>query len=345
MLGTQEVPRVDRYTYLGINIDKNLSKESMVDSNVAKGIKALTSLKRFLCRRIYPTHLKVLLIKAKLIPILTYGGEIWGMNTQITSKAQKVCDNACRMCIRGGKNTGLRLLRDELGIDSIASITASKRHRALGKFAELKTWISVLIQQKAKSRYDTWISGGLRWMKTYVSEEQGNTSKRRLVNVFVEREKRKDKTVARTRARDLGLTLTQPWMKMEALHPELCEMLTEVGRMRIGIFPTGKQLVYQRSLSSDFRNRCPVCGDSTPETLEHLFCVCPMWKEAREQHLVPCFPNWKNLVTLPTAMTLVVGVLLGGERGKPAGESSTHNSINVEPAMFAINGTPGPDRV
>lgn len=318
-IGTEEVPRVEMYTYLGVQIAKDLGREAMISNNVAKGRKALNSLTKFLGRKLYPSHLKVLLVKARLIPILTYGGEIWGMNTQIASKAQKVCDDALRMIVRGGKSTGLKRLRDELGIATIASIAATRRLRALTKFETLRTWIAILLANTAPSRFDTWITGGKRWMRTYVGvsigEEEREDSKRRLLEIFDERESRRDRTRATARAEDLGLIQSSPWLEMESLYPELCEMLTEVGRMRIGIFPTCKRLVYQRILDSDFANSCPICNRQTPESLEHMFFECPSWNSFRTNMLVPCFPDWENMVQSPAAMTLAVGVLLGGERG------------------------------
>ena len=318
-IGEELVPVVDKYTYLGITIDKDISRESMVRNNVEKGRKTLGNLTKFFSRKTYPTYLKVLLLKAKLIPILTYGGEIWGMNTQVANQAQKVCDIACRTIVRGGRSTGLRRVREELGIDTIASIAARKRLRALTKFESLRTWIATLITDKVKSRYDTWVTGGTRWMRTYVSNIEGGEglqdSKRRLLDLFSDRERRQDHTRASARAIDLGFSQSSPWLEIEGLNPELCEMLTEVGRMRIGIFPTGKRLVYQRMLSSDFTNNCPICKCNTPESLEHLFLECQTWNSLRETKLKPYFSNWESMIQSPAAKTLVVGVLLGGEQG------------------------------
>ena len=343
MIGTEVVPRVDMYTYLGVQIDMNLSREAMISNNVAKGRKTLNSLTKFLCRKEYPSHLKVLLVKAKLIPVLTYGGEIWGMNTQIASKAQKVCDDALRMIVRGGRSTGLKRLRDELGIATIASVAATRRLRALTKFETLRTWIAILLASTAKSKFDTWITGGRRWMRTYVGisvgEEERVDSKRRLLNIFDVRERRKDRTRATARAEDLGLTQSSPWLEMEKLYPELCEMLTEVGRMRIGIFPTGKRLVYQRMLDSDFANSCPICNRPTPESLEHMFFECPSWNISRVSMLVPCFPDWEGMIQSPAAMTLAVGVLLGGERGNGSTIATADGSQGPLPviAMPVVN--------
>jgi hypothetical protein len=117
-------------------------------------------------------------------------------------------------------------------------------------------------------------------------------------------------------------------------------MLTEVGRMRIGIFPTGKRLVYQRMLDSAFANSCPICNRQTPESLEHMFFECPSWNSFRANTLVPCFPDWENLVKSPAAMTLAVGVLLGGERGN-GGNTSAEGAVSQDQpqvtAMPAVN--------
>ena len=76
----------------------------------------------------------------------------------------------------------------------------------------------------AKSRYDTWITGGKRWMRTYVKADQGEEQladcKRRLLDVFGVRESKKDHTRATARAEDLGFSQSSPWMEIEGLHPE-----------------------------------------------------------------------------------------------------------------------------
>ena len=116
-------------------------------------------------------------------------------------------------------------------------------------------------------------------------------------------------------------------------------MLTEVGRMRIGIFPTGKRLVFQRLLGSDYANSCPVCNKNNPENLEHLFFACPAWNNSRSQMLEPCFPEWENMIKSSRAMTLALGVLLGGERGTgeqpSAGMSDLNGHSSVDYAMSA----------
>lgn len=334
MAGGDAIPWVDKYMYLGISLDGRLDRATMLNNNVAKGQKALSSLVQLFTKKACPTHLKLLVLKAKLIPILTYGGEIWGMNTQIASKAQKVCDDACRMIIRGGRSTGLKRVRDELHINTIASITATKRFRALEKFGNLSTWIATLMHNTVPAKLGTWITGGRRWMKTYArvnGGEQLRDSKRRLLNVYIDRDKKKDKTYATTWAKSLGLLKSTPWLKVEAEYPELCEMLTEIGRMRIGIFPTGRRLVYQRILGFSYSSRCPICGSSTPENLEHLFFECLSWNDVRKQMLEPCFQKWNDMVKSPAAMTLAVGVLLGGELGN----SENANADTVIPCVIS----------
>lgn len=95
--------------------------------------------------------------------------------------------------------------------------------------------------------------------------------------------------------------------------------------MRVGISPAGKQLAFQRLLSSDFHHCCPVCDEQDPETLSHLFFQYPRWNRFRDLYIAPCFSNWGSIVHSPTAQTLAVGVLLRGDRGVRVEPPDSHN--------------------
>lgn len=339
-IGDETIPVVDKYTYLGISIEKDLSKDKMARNNIPKGHKALSAMRRFLCRRTYPTHLKMLIVKAKLLPILTYGGELWGMNSKLASGGQKVLDLACRLIIRGGINTGLKRLRDELEINTIAAEAASKRFRALTKFAQLKTWIAILMANGTKCRFDTWVTGGMKWVKTYVpiNEEGEQLTKKRLLDTFASRESKSDHTKATIRAGELGLSQDALWIELGKDYPELSDMLTEIGRMRVGVFPFGSKYSYLcSSVNFNFKNMCPICLNCTPETLEHLLLVCPRWEGERINLIRPCFLDWESMVSTPAAMTLAAGVLLGGERGIVANADTAYQQSDT--AVVVKKGT------
>lgn len=315
-ISDEPVPNVDSYTYLGVALDGKLSRECMVKGIVGKGIKTCESLRKVLAERTYPINLKLLLYNAKLVPVLTYGAELWGMKSKVAEPLQRVANTALKTMVRCGKGVSLGRLRDELGVEGIDKIAASKRARAIEKFPMLKTWIKVLMDSKPTGRKNTWVSTGKRWLKTFVGERTADAGvKRRLGEVFSLRASRKDKTLATSWAKDLGLAGGNPqWIRLSAVYPSLSAYLAEIGRMRIGVFPTAKRLAYARCLNESFRRRCPCCEMNKAETLEHLLLECPRWEEARERYIWRLLDKEACLMS-SAAATRAVGVLLEGEPG------------------------------
>ncbi len=70
------IPVVDAYTYLGLNIDRDVTLEGVVHHNAAKGARALGALRPFLANRTIPPRLKVTALKALLAPVLLYGADM-----------------------------------------------------------------------------------------------------------------------------------------------------------------------------------------------------------------------------------------------------------------------------
>lgn len=314
MLGGEPVPCVSSYTYLGVTLDRKLSRESMVAGIAAKGRKTLEGLRKMLVNRKIPAYLKLLLYRVKLLPVLTYGAEIWGMNSAVAKPLQRIADSALRLIVRGSKSTSLGRLREELGVAGIDSEAAVKRCRALGKFPSLRTWISVLMKQVPRSRKSSWVTGGERWLKTFAEGDMagGPSAKRRLMEVFTMRASKKDRTKATAWATELGIRDGVPaWISLGVRHPELSISLVEIGRMRLGIFPTGSRLACLQAISDRFRQWCPFCEIPTPETLEHLLIECPRWETLRGKHLDPQLLAEGRQSS--AAASRAVGVLLGGE--------------------------------
>lgn len=329
LLGGAAVEQRASYTYLGVELDTRLSWATMLQRVCGQGRKTLEGLRCVLRDASIPAHLKLVLIRSKLLPVLTYGAELWGMNTAVSAGAQRILDAAARLVMRAGKATSLPRLRAELGLPTVAAAATARRWRAMNKFPALKTWIARLCACMPPGRQSTWVTGSKRWVNTYAKDcGQGATGKRRLLEIYGERSQRRDHTLATAWAAGLGLSGTGPWVQLGEQHPALARHLLEVGRMRLGVFPLGKRLVYQRRLDERFLRRCPFCPNSAPETLEHFLLACPQWEVARQKHLagvlsVGAAPGTRS----PAALTLAVGELLGGEQG--TGRSSGGGGSSV----------------
>ena len=315
-VGNDVVPYVSEYTYLGLKINEVVSPAAMAKGNQGRGAKTLGSLAGVLRRRNIPVLLKRTLMNSLLVPVLTYGGEIWGMNTERARPLQKILDAATRLAVCAPANASLGRLHCELGRWSIDHLATAKRARAFHKFRTLTTWIADLATKPARSRFTTWVTGTPRWMKVFKCDGGERPGvKRRLLNLYTERAARKDHTMATRWASQMGFVGDPSWIRLGLSHPTLSRGLYEVGRMRMGYFPTAKKLVYARALSPEFVRKCPLCLQDCPESLEHLLLTCPRWKQTREQILKPLFQEWDEMVVTPTAVILAVSVLLGGEQG------------------------------
>jgi hypothetical protein len=312
-MGDEAVPLVDHYVYLGTMMDEMVSRTRMVAHNATRGMKALMSISPFLHRSEIPTYIKRLIIKAKLVPILTFGAELWGMNTSLCTRLQSIVDSACRSMVKGGASTCLHRMRTELKVPTVSQLAAEKRARAWGKYPSLRTWIATLISRPKVCRRATWVSGTSRWMKTYLEIGEGDSVKRRVLNTFTRREEKRDRSKVSAWVRALSLDNTTPWVRLGMTYPELAGGLLAIGRLRMGIFPFAGRLAKAGLLSSNLRGFCPSCPLEVPENVEHIVLTCPGYETVRQQYIWPEIPGWERMVRSPAARTEAVSVLLGGE--------------------------------
>lgn len=349
-IGGEVVPEVDSYVYLGITLDSGLSKNPMVARNASKGRGMIGSLRGFLSEPRYPVYLKKLLLKAKLLPILTYGAELWGMNTQLCTGAQRVMDSACRMTMGVGKTTCLHRMRAELGMPTISQVATEKRTRAWGKYPSLRTWISLLVQSKGTGRKDTWVTGTSRWLKTYLKDGEGERNGKRILieKVYATRESRRDKSQVSTWAMNLGLKHSS-WISAGVDYPELARELLLVGRICMGAIPRIWRKGEHRGPS---RAACRFCSMKTPDSLEHIVLECPRYEVARGELIKPLFPSWEAMYESPIARKGAMSVLLGGELGpevkngsEPREAPTSNERTGAKEKGSATNGMTKPSTV
>ncbi|OMJ09588.1 hypothetical protein AYI69_g10588, partial [Smittium culicis] len=153
------VHTVDEYTYLGLKFNKNWTHKDTLKNNAEKARRALYASYYFFKRRDIPTKFKVMAVKGIIIPIATYGCEIFGMSAVRCYSLQKVADDATRIAMNVGKSTAMNRLRTELSIAQINTKSSIARERAYHKWSSSRTWISDLINNPMLNRKDTWVTG------------------------------------------------------------------------------------------------------------------------------------------------------------------------------------------
>ncbi|MEG2480212.1 MAG: reverse transcriptase family protein, partial [Mucinivorans sp.] len=283
------IPVCTSYTYLGLPITNTLDLSEIIKDRKEKAKKAFFSVKGFLAKRDIPVGIKLRVLKGVLIPICTYGCELYGMSAQRVSPLQKVMDNGVKLILAAPSNYCRKAAFNELGLESIQVRGAKLRVRGYSKWRNSKTWMRELLRVPPKARCATWVSGTTRWINKFGG---GTYNKERPVQENVEiirdsvlaREVSRDRS-AIGRVRHQGKLLSMvPHMRLMAANNHLYKGWNALMRLRIGVFPLAYKLAAYGKIDSRYKSTCPCCGGGK-ETTFHLLWECSKWHEQRMECL------------------------------------------------------------
>ena len=305
-LGNDEVPTVDRYSYLGIQITPDLDRERILELRFEKARATVEVLTPFLrCGRL-PLRVRAMVLKAIVLPRLLYGAEIYGMCRKLTDKMQTFLNKALRAMV--GLSTGAKVpnvaLWRETGVPPICALAAARRARAFRKSKGVKTWISELSNKPYQCRGWTWVTGTERWLKRYfipwaqkcnldafvdaagwdgISPKVFASAVKQSIWAREEHQGNPCKSTRRYLAFDFSehnLTLAKV-----PCGTNLNIGMTHIVKLRLNGIWWAKRLALTGMLPERFATECPCCGTSTPETVAHALLYCPRWTVLREQLL------------------------------------------------------------
>ena len=305
------VPIVDSYTYLGLVFDPNISLEVMVQARADVARKTLQSIRPALGCHDIPLGIKAdTMIKTLLLPKLTYGGELWGMQQRRVVPAQRVLDEGLRTLARlrpGSAATSGVALGYDLGVPTVLAMANRSKTRALVKFPHLSTVISTLIQEVPKQRKRTWVTGGSTHLKTYFGEAlvrnertgEESWSARRVKEITWANQVAKggastDKMV------EWHLNESSGYLARGDQYSGLARGFHWLHRVRTSSVWMATRLARAGILSARYIDECPFChqSDGAGESIGHLIEHCAAWAIQRENILTGFFEGacWVNLI-------------------------------------------------
>ncbi|OMJ08715.1 RNA-directed DNA polymerase from mobile element jockey [Smittium culicis] len=302
------VPQVEEYKYLGIMFNKRWNHVSAIKNNTDNARKALNGMYYFLARKKIPIALRTIIIRSVLLPIATYGGEIFGMSQARNNKIQSILDTATRLVLGAGKTAAITRIREELRITPVNTKTAISRERAYYKWHKSRTWISDLIEFPMKSKLATWVSGTQRWIKRFCSENSpGETLK-----ALTLRTRKKDSTMISNWIESNNIGRVRNIIGLEMLFPEHSKGIMQIIKIRTGTYNFAYKLARSQVIGREYLMKCPFCNEIKPESVEHLIFECSKWTSERREYMGDFLPNKNNLLPGSTD-TQLLGKLLGGE--------------------------------
>ena len=187
MAGANEIPKVETYKYLGIQVDNRLvesrgkegSRSGTLEreyakGQAAKGNRALHALRPFLEDRQVPIVLKAHAIRNLVLSKMFFGAEWIGYLNLNAEPLEQVLQRAVRWIIgyRGSDEAEVDTftLCYELGIPTVEEELHARRTRILAKLQRndggFKTWLRKLYEEPPPStwRKQTWVTGSRNWL-------------------------------------------------------------------------------------------------------------------------------------------------------------------------------------
>ena len=316
----EEIPKVEKYIYLGIEFNNMLDINLMSKFRIDKGKMVLNTLIPTLRNNTIPLEYRLMLIKGILIPTLNYGCEIFGMNEQRMGSLKRILDNGLK-CINRKSNFCRLRTYDEFDIKPLYISAAVGRVRGIKKWEGSYGLISDCIksQKVFKSKESTWIKETKRWLKVMkldidlpIKELLSEVKKNRNTRLH-----ERDKSNIGAWADKLNIKSGKLIRKYEinkAINYKGINMITKI---RTGTFTFTNQLVRLSYLPLEFKNKCVGCNQVVIEDVEHLILNCNLYNAEREAY----FPNLSAKLQIDSTDNTKMNLLkkLLGEEGLTSG--------------------------
>lgn len=285
----QELPRVTCYRYLGIMVDTTFDVKTMLGAREERIKNATAACVPFLrCKRI-PISIRLTIVRACLLPIATFGGELWGFNKAHAARLQRAFDFGLKLVVLGsGKSRAcsMRAIYRETGIAPIDALNAAARLRLLLKSATMRTWIRVLCDHPAGRMRPQWFANGRAQVKKMEKPGIATLSDRVRVREMKEARWAKGDVAALS-------TVSWPWYRgfeesrayiwTKAYGARLIVGISLLMAMRMGGFQTTTKLVQAGRVKPEFRFKCPCCMEDVAESVEHILLFCKCWEKPRKK--------------------------------------------------------------
>jgi len=317
----EQIPWVDRYTYLGVDINNQLDLDKAAQFRVAKGQAAVRTLHRALSNKSVSTTYKSLLIRSIVIPITLYGAEIFGMSQVRIKKVRQVVDSAIAIAV-GTNNFSRARAYEELELKQPQVIAAGARARALQKWQTSASVMSTLIEsdRSLKTKKATWTRTASKWLKAYGDCLSISDPKAKAKAEAAEkgRMERRDKTATGRLARKYNFKAGGDIRKAEK-RPGVDHVgLRTLTKMRLGTYLFADRLVALGKIPQGLRHTCLICRERKTESLEHIILGCRALETTRREYLQNTISECGGANQPTPNKTHLIKVLLGrGDGGPP----------------------------
>lgn len=307
--GDALIPVKDSYRYLGVTLHSSCLWTPHVQNVIAKGRAAVAQYGKYLRSRRLSRHVKLVLYKQYVRPVLEYGSEVWWPTDTQSLALERVQLHAARSILGCFEGTATVAVRAELGLQPLA---VRRRLARLRWYGLLKSMPSSRLPAAVYSASSQAL-GGARWQRVWAARMRADWEKQRAMlaaggeagthvpqlDAFYaasgEGAFRKEAQEVVSNAADSAARLEmesrstlqhlphislrrgaiQPYM----VHPHQRGVGTWLKmKCRTGTLEVNALL---RSRQQEANAACPLCGEL--ESVTHFLISCPAFDERRER--------------------------------------------------------------
>ena len=301
------IKSVQEYKYLGIVLNDKLDEQQLIlHHRVPKVRTCLMAAQSFLVNRYIPVDIRRRFFRACVVPVATFGGELFGMRRSLVDPLQTIVNVGMRwICGNSAKSTlaPTFCMQRELRVPPVSSMCTAMRARIWYKSSTLKTWLNLITKYTEHRPPNTykgykipWASRTRSWLKSHDLLHTGHADnpvaespkakkmyrEARIAMIKILR-KGKSKTIKGWhRYKTLKLWKSRSTVVNSVLYPELSTGWNWLVKCRVGGFYSGAFLSKIGYLDPIYQTQCICCNEpNTPESLQHMLLHCTKWSDIR----------------------------------------------------------------
>ena len=327
----QPIPITQEYTYLGIHLNDQLDLMRSANFRIKKATAVKNMCLKFFWSSRIPLHLKVVILKAIIIPVMTYGCEVWGWSPQASESADMIVTECLRSIITGSRTSNATLLRHTLDILSTKDLTIKKSIRlfikskkSLTHFHDItsfnqarhrQSWASRTKRELTSLKDPIQLPAELKSQHNLAAPKANPTSgiiedwklmdyihsqlHRRAIQKDLQHED--DELDSTERFREGGsIAWNNLYLEAWKLHPMISKGFTVLLKMRITDFRGTYRLAREGHGLESWKTSCPFCNSpSHIEYAEHIITSCPHWSPQRKEAFnTPIITEWEDIAKI-----------------------------------------------
>ena len=304
----KEIEEVDSFEYLGLHVDRRMSRPTMATQRDDKLEEKMGWLQHLLYRTWHsPLHIRAKMARAVGAGVLLYGSEIWAFGPQ-DLEMKKQIGRIARSVWGAPEKGNLNICSLELGFGDLSFTTTIKRMKLLDTL-EKRT------SGPLKVLYVTRDSGRLLkdMERSVLFLQIGDEHKEQLMKNEISKEIRMRYIPKLLPEEDGKDYLTKFWLTREVSKETTKMPITHrfYHMLRMDNFYDWTRICWWKRLAAQ-PLKCGFCGSEGRETREHLLLDCRRWEPARKAFLEKIVEENANL----SREKLVVLLLGGWPEGK-----------------------------